>query len=272
VLAEGVQQGTYWVRPLCLISSLTRLRTFRPLAKYGAVKIFFAGQWNVLVTKPALVTEVLRHEDIYAKSGNNAKIPHSVIAAYTGENIISAHGEKWKKYHGIMKPALQAEQDPEPIWRNSRLLNEMFMNDQKIAGSKGVPVYIPLQRYALANLSEVLYGSSFETLQHMESPLHILQMQLKPILFNPIFLNFPFLDHLPLKARKLGRMLIVQFRDTLRTAVAKGHDHHCCNENDNRSIACRLIGSHREGILSDKEMDDNLSATFLAGHENPELA
>jgi cytochrome P450 len=107
-------------------------------------------------------------------------------------------------------------------------------------------------------------------MQHMDSPLHTIQMKLKPILFNPIFLNFPFLDHLPLKVRKLGRRLIVQFRDTLRTAVAKGHDH-CCNENDSRSIACRLIGSHREGILSDKEMDDNLSVTFLAGHENSQL-
>jgi cytochrome P450 len=59
-----------------------------PLARYGAVKIFFGGQWNILVTKPAYISEVLKHEDIYAKSGNHVKIPHSVIAEYTGENII----------------------------------------------------------------------------------------------------------------------------------------------------------------------------------------
>jgi len=242
-----------------------------PLAKYGAVKIFFAGQWNILVTKPAYIQEVLRHEDVYAKSGNNVKIPHSVIAAYTGENVISAHGENWKRYHNIIKPALQAEQDPSQIWENSRLLINLFVDEQKKAGDNGVPLYTPLHRYALANLSEVLYGSSFKTMQHLESPLHMIQTQIKPIIFNPMFLNFPFLDYLPLKVRKLGRTLNVQFRDTLRTAVTKGHDHHNCNENDNRSVACRLIGSHREGVLSDKELDDNLVSTFLAGHENPQL-
>ncbi|KAH7081507.1 putative cytochrome P450 [Paraphoma chrysanthemicola] len=242
-----------------------------PLEKYGAVKIFFGGRWNILVTKPAYISEVLRHEDIYAKSGNNIKIPHSVIAEYTGENIISAHGENWKRYHNVIKPALQADQDPEQLWKNSRLLTDMFLDDQKKAGSNGVPVYTPLHRYALANLSEALYGSSFETMQHMDSPLHMIQMKIKPIIFAPMFLNFPFLDHLPLKTRKLGRELNKQFRNTLRSAVAKGHEHHVCNENDNRSVACRLMGSQREGLLSQKEMDDNLVSTFLAGHENPQL-
>ena len=59
-----------------------------PLARHGAVNIFFGGQWNILVTKPAYISEVLKHEDIYAKSGNHVKIPRSVIAEYTGENII----------------------------------------------------------------------------------------------------------------------------------------------------------------------------------------
>jgi cytochrome P450 len=243
----------------------------RPLDKFGAAKIFFGGRWNILVTKPSYISEVLRHEDVYAKAGNQIKIPHSVIAEYTGENIISAHGGKWKLYHDIIKPALQADQDPEQMWKNSRLLNNMFLEEQKKAGSNGVPLYTPLHRYALANLSEVLYGSSFETMQHMDSALHMIQMKIKPIVFAPMFLNFPFLDYLPLKARKLGRTYIKQFRNTLRTAVSKGHKHHVCNENDKKSVACRLIGSHREGLLTDKDLDDNLVSTFLAGHENPQL-
>lgn len=242
-----------------------------PLTKFGAVKIFFGGQWNILVTKPAYISEVLRHEDIYAKSGNHVKIPHSVVAEYTGENIISAHGEKWKLYHDVIKPALQADQDPEQIWKNARLLNKMFLENQKEAGSNGVPLYTPLHRYALANLSEVLYGSSFGTMQHVDSPLHMIQMKIKPIVFAPMFLNFPFLDYLPLKIRKLGRTYIRHFRNTLRTTIVNGHAHHCCNENDKRSVACRLIGSHQEGLLTDKDLDDNLVSTFLAGHENPQL-
>ncbi|OAL52031.1 Dit2 protein [Pyrenochaeta sp. DS3sAY3a] len=242
-----------------------------PLAKYGAVKLFFGGQWNILVTKPAYIAEIFKHEDTYAKSGNHIKIPHSVLAEYTGENIISAHGEKWKLYHNVIKPALQADQDPEAIWKNSRLLRDMFLGASKKADGNGIPIYVPLHRYALANLSEVLYHSSFETMQHMDAPLHKVQMAIKPIIFQPIFMNFPFLDYLPFKVRKLGRALNKQFRTTLRTAITKGHTQHVCNENDNRNVACRLIGSHREGILTDKDLDDNLVSTFLAGHENPQL-
>ncbi|KAH7390677.1 putative cytochrome P450 [Pyrenochaeta sp. MPI-SDFR-AT-0127] len=243
-----------------------------PLAKYGAVKLFFGGQWNILVTKPSYVAEILKHEDIYAKSGNNIKIPHSVLAEYTGENIISAHGEKWKLYHGVIKPGLQADHDSEQIWKNSRILRDMFLGDSKKAGGNAIPIYTQLHRYALANLSEVLYESSFETMQRVDAPLHTIQMKIKPIIFKPIFMNFPFLDHLPLKVRKLGRMLNRQFRDTLRTSITNGHTHHVCNENDRSNVACRLLGSHREGILTDKDLDDNLVSTFLAGHENPQIA
>jgi cytochrome P450 len=243
-----------------------------PLAQYGAVKLFFGGQWNILVTKPAYIAEVLKQEDTYAKSGNQVKIPHSVLAEYTGENIISAHGEKWRLYQRVIKPALQADQDSDKIWKNSQILRDMFLSESKNSRGNGIPVYSLLHRYALANLSEVLYGSSFDTLQHASAPLHTLQTKIKPIIFHPIFLNFPFLDHLPLKVRKLGRMLSRQFRHTLRNAIVKGHTQHVCNENDSRNVACRLLGSHREGILSDKDLDDNLVSTFLAGHENPQLA
>jgi unspecific monooxygenase len=243
-----------------------------PLARYGAVKLFFGGQWNILVTKPAYIAEVFKYEDTYAKSGNQIKIPHSVLAEYTGENIISAHGDKWRLYQNVIKPALQADQSSEQIWNNSRILRDMFLADTDAAGGHGIPIYSPLHRYALANLSEVLYNSSFETLEHKDAPLHTLQMRIKPIIFQPIFMNFPFLDYLPLKIRKLGRQLNKQFRGTLRTAITKGHTQHTCNENDNKNVACRLLGSHREGILSDKDLDDNLVSTFLAGHENPQLA
>ncbi|KNG50525.1 Dit2 protein [Stemphylium lycopersici] len=243
-----------------------------PLAKYGAVKLFFGGQWNILVTKPAYIGEIFKHEEMYAKSGNQVKIPHSVLAEYTGENIISSHGEKWRLYQRVIKPALQADQDSEQMWKNSRILRDMLLSSSKHSGGSGVSVYSPLHRYALANLSEVLYSSSFGTLQHADAPLHMLQMKIKPIIFHPIFMNFPFLDHLPLKIREFGRTLSRQFRSTLRNMITKGHTQHVCNENDPRNVACRLLGSYREGLLSEKDLDDNLVSTFLAGHENPQLA
>lgn len=243
-----------------------------PLEKYGAVKLFNGGRWNILVRKPAYIAEVFKYEEhTYAKAGNQVKIPHALIAEYTGENIISAHGEKWKLYQGVLKPALQADQNPSKLWENSRLLRNMFLSNSKQANGAGIPIYVPCHRVALANLSDVLYESSFETMQRMDAPLHSVQMKIKPIIFNPIFMNFPFLDHLPLKVRQLGRALNREFRSTLRTSITKGHNH-VCDSQDHKNVACRLIGAYDEGRLSDKDLEDNMVSTFLAGHENPQLA
>jgi hypothetical protein len=156
-----------------------------PLEKYGAVKIFFGGRWNILIRKPSYVAEMFKFEDVYAKTGNQIKIPHSVVAQYTGENIISTHGQFWKELTAVIKPALQHDQDSSIIWRNARLLKDMLLQGSE-ASSSGVAMYGPLQRYALANLSESLYQSSFETMQRPDAPLHALQMKIKPTIFNPM--------------------------------------------------------------------------------------
>lgn len=158
-----------------------------PLENYGAVNLFFGGRWNILVRKPSFVAELFKYEDIYAKSGNQIKIPHSLVADYTGENIISAHGAKWKLFTSVIKPALQHEQDPTLIWHNARILKNMLLAGSTRSPS-GIPVYDPFQRYALANLSEVLFESSFETLQKSDAPLHVLQTQIKPKIFRA-FIN-----------------------------------------------------------------------------------
>lgn len=253
----------------CDQAELYRQYLKEPIEKYGAVKIFFGGRWNILARKPSYIAEVFKHEDIYAKCGNQKKIPHGVLAGYTGDNIISSHGENWKLYTSIIKPALQRDQDSAMFWRNSRQLKSMLLQDSKTASTE-ISVYGLLQRYTLANLSDVLYGTSFETLSLTDSPLHNLQLKIKPIIFHPIFLNFPFLDHFPLKSREIGRLLSNKFRITLRTTIAKGHNHVCSSGSE--KLACRLLGAHREGLLTEKQLNDNLVSTFLAGHENPQLA
>jgi cytochrome P450 len=131
------------------------------LQKHGAVKIFFGARWNILVQRPEFVAEVFKYEDIYAKSGNQKKIPYSVLAEYTGDNIISSHGENWRLYQSIIKPGLQRDCEVEPVLRNGQILIRLLFEEQ--ANSKNKSVVLPqlLQRYALANLSESLLDASF---------------------------------------------------------------------------------------------------------------
>ncbi|KAL4955753.1 cytochrome P450 [Aspergillus filifer] len=242
----------------------------KPLTKYGAVKLFFGGRWNILVRKPSYIAEVFKNEDVYAKSGNQKKIPHSVLAEYTGDNIISAHGENWKLYTSIFKPGLQQDYDPKRIWENSRSLVEMLMETQRNTGAVNVnPI---LQRYTLANLSEVVLGTTFETMQKPNAPLHAFQMRIKPRIFDPIFLNFPFLDHFNLPSRKEARKLVNVFTDRLVETVQKGHVSCQRHEKDHpKNLGCRLLAAHESGLLSDTQLRHNMISAFLAGHENPQL-
>lgn len=86
----GVPAVPFWVSLLPLIKDVDQEEVFlhyiAPLLREkGAVKVFFAGQWNVLVQRPSLVAEIFKREDIYHKSGNQKKIPHSVLAEFLGE-------------------------------------------------------------------------------------------------------------------------------------------------------------------------------------------
>jgi cytochrome P450 len=131
----------------------------KPLAEHGAVKIYFGGAWNVLITRPAYINQVFKHDNIFQKAGNNVKNPHSILALYTGENIISAINDQWKDFAVILKPGLQADVDTSIIVKNAEKLIDILLKEQDAQDT--VAMSKPLQDYALANLSEALLGTSF---------------------------------------------------------------------------------------------------------------
>lgn len=123
-----------------------------PLEKYGAVKTWFAGRWNVLATRPQFLVDMFRREDVYAKAGSQKKIPWSVIASLVGDNIINAHGANWKLYTSIMKPGLQQRiTDSGPLLEKSRLFVDILLKEQEVLGPmRGVLVNPIIQRWALS--------------------------------------------------------------------------------------------------------------------------
>ncbi|KAK7538463.1 cytochrome P450 [Phyllosticta citribraziliensis] len=261
----------YTLIPLCRdVDQATLYREYleEPLRKYGAVKIFFGARWNILVQRPKYVAEVFKYEDIYAKSGNQKKIPYSVLAEYTGTNIISAHGADWRLFRSVIQPGLQADFKPEPILKNAQLLLQLILEENSKKQSVVVP---PLfQRFTLATLSEGLLGTSFQTLQSQNAPLHRLQLGVKREIFKPLFLNFPFLDLFNVPSRQRARILVRDFTTELCNTVLQSHQHNC-HEKTNESLGCRMVDAYRTGILTEKQFRHNMISVFLAGHENPQL-
>ena len=135
-----------------------------PLEKYGAVRIWFAGRWNVLVTRSDYITDMFRNEDLYAKAGSQKKIPWSVIASLVGDNIINSHGETWKNYTAIMKPGLQKTQfDSKPILAQSRkFVNVLLKAQEDVGRNSGVLVNPIIQRFAISAMGESFLDIDFK--------------------------------------------------------------------------------------------------------------
>lgn len=157
----------FWVALIPFFKDVDQSVIFRqyieqPLKAHGAVKLFFGAQWNILVHKPSYLAEMFKDEDTYQKSGNQKKIPHSVLSEFLGDNIISSHGETWRSYQAAIKPGLQRNFEASKIASNAAGLCGLLQNAQLRAGKKGLLVQEFLQRYSAANCSEVVLQISLD--------------------------------------------------------------------------------------------------------------
>ena len=109
-----------------------------------------------------------------------------------------------------------------------------------------------------------------QTLQKQDASLHILQLVVKKEIFKPVFMNFPFLDLLPIRSRQRARKLVVRFASELCKTVLRNHEHQHNDPSTDR-LGCRMIQARQSRILTEKQFRDNMISIFLAGHENPQL-
>ncbi|ODV80072.1 cytochrome P450 [Suhomyces tanzawaensis NRRL Y-17324] len=233
------------------------------LEKHGAVKIYFASRWNILVTRPEYLLEVFKHEDIYAKSGNQKKIPNSVLALYTGDNIISAHGEVWKTYREILSPNIQFP-ELKYMQENTEKFIQILHNKVATEGSS-LSITSLLQNYALQNIGQSVLGVDFGTLENQLSHLHKNIIYVKLQIFRPFFLNFPTFDSLPIPSRQKAKKEVIKFKKYFANLLEDNRDRNSKNATNS------LLNALNTGRINKQQFMDNAIITMIAGHENPLL-
>lgn len=241
-----------------------------PLEKYGAAKIFFGSRWNIIVSRPDYLAQIFKDEDTFAKSGNQKKIPYSVIAKYTGDNIISAHGEVWKKYRSIMANGLQHFDDG-PFYRNARLMCQVLDTElANFGGEASIAMSSYIQRLSLDNISQTVLGFNFGALKQEYNPLHENLVDIKKQIFHPFFLTFPFFDLFPLPSRKKAFKDVEEFRKEL---VSHVQEHLVKNYQFEQTafVSSDLIRAFNNEVINYKQLTDNIVILLVAGHENPQL-
>ncbi|QMW44441.1 hypothetical protein G4B11_007861 [Aspergillus flavus] len=281
----------FWVTLLSLVRDIDQEDIYRrhiqkPLQTHGAIKIFFAGQWNLLIQRSSYLNEIFRNEDVYQKSGNQKKIPHSVLAEFLGrfpvspsvallltlgpkgDNVISSRGTTWRLYRDIITPGLQGHFDAGLIAANAEELCSSLLAFQNTVGNCGVPVQNLLQQFTIANVSQVLLQANHKPTKGDESSLHQLQLAVKREIFKPIFMNFPVLDRLGklIPCRVRARNVVEQFSAALQYGVRHGQ-----GTPNASNLGARLMAARDGGVLTGKQFRDNLNVLFVAGQENPQL-
>ncbi|KAG2735934.1 hypothetical protein G9P44_000024 [Scheffersomyces stipitis] len=232
------------------------------LEKYGAAKLYFASRWNIVIIEPELLLQLFKNENIYAKSGNQEKIPYSVLAQYTGENIISAHGEKWRLYRRVVASSVQFP-NMEPIVENSKRFLDVL--HQELINNSPIEIIDLLQRYTLANIGDSVLGVKFNTMEEKDTEIHKRIKHVKRQIFQPLYMNFPFLDKLPIASRMEARKEVAQFRSYFSNILKT------CQNFGRETGASRLRQALDNNTLTEKEFTDNGIILMVAGHENPLL-
>ncbi|KAE8407481.1 cytochrome P450 [Aspergillus pseudonomiae] len=274
---QNIPAVPFWVTLLSLFRDIDQEEIYRrhiqkPLQTHGAIKIFFAGQWNLLVQRSGYLNEIFRNEDLYQKSGNQKKIPHSVLAEFLvvpkGDNVISSRGTTWRLYRDIITPGLQGHFDTGLVAANAEELCSSLLMRQNTVGNRGVLVQDLLQQLTIANVSQVLLQANHKPTKGNEPSLHQLQLAVKREIFKPIFMNFPVLDRfgrlIPCRVR--ARNMVEQFSAALERSVRHGQ-----GSPQPANLGARLIAARDSGVLTEKQFRDNLKVLFVAGQENPQL-
>jgi cytochrome P450 len=230
------------------------------LESNGAVKIYFASRWNILVSRPKYLVEIFRKESIYAKSGNHIKIPYAVLSQYTGSNIISAHGNEWKLFRNIVANSIQFP-DTKPVDANLKTLVDMI--DKRVESCDSVNIGELFQRYCLQNVGQSILGLDLDAFTP-DSKIHKKVINIKQKIFKPLYMNFPILDILPIPSRIKARLEVENFRNYYTSKLFTSYD-------NTTAAGKRLVDSYEDGTITEKQFQDNAIILMVAGHENPLL-
>lgn len=104
------------------------------------------------------------------------------------------------------------------------------------------------------------------------------QLAVKREIFKPLYLNFPFLDCLPIPSRIAARAAVHKFAANLVAKITEVHgtkDGSSSKENikisSNITVGSALTIAKEKGELTEQQFRDNAVIVFVAGHENPQL-
>lgn len=130
-----------------------------PMEKHGAVILWFADRWNVIMAQPDLVVDLLRNSAIYIKAGNQVRAPYGALGTFVGDNIVNSEGANHRLYKAVMQSGIQRRFDAAPFVEKSRILADRLIASQRqVDSQQGISVMPWLQRFTVDMMSVSFLG------------------------------------------------------------------------------------------------------------------
>ncbi|KAI8799811.1 cytochrome P450 [Cladochytrium replicatum] len=283
----------FWVSTLGFVyrgklgqDELYRKHILPRMTKKGAVAMWFGGRWNVIVGHPSTARTVFSDAETFKKSGNNEKIPFSVLAYFLGENVISASGNSWKRFRKVLSPALKRAWSTTHFAGTTTEFSETL--SKLVDNGKPVVMNELIQRFAMDCIGKAAFSVELEALRNPRNNISVTHSLIKRGIFKPLFLFFPILDRLPLQGRQEIRekidnlfSLLVQAIWTVDYRVPKVAQslgisppevtsNKC--DTDDVGVVGPMLDAISNGEWSLKDLRNNIMITFVAGHENTQQA
>ncbi|KAF9895318.1 cytochrome P450-dit2 [Aspergillus nanangensis] len=244
------------------------------IEKHGAVNFWNAGQWTVLVTKPQYLNQIFRNEDVIAKAGFYKKVPGLELAHLFGENIIDSHGDVWRSFISIMRPAILQRADiTSMVRRSSKLVSIIASQQQRLSPGSSINVTGLVGRWTMDIFGERFLDAELHSLENEDAALETALQTLFTALSGPLLALFPTLEWVFgfMPSRRLAMKLTQQYEDVLLKQVGNPpqKDRTLCAENTHQDkMIYRLQRAVQEGKMSEFHYKSNLKILAIAGWEN----
>ncbi|KAI5465077.1 cytochrome P450 CYP5099A1 [Mariannaea sp. PMI_226] len=248
-------------------------RVRKHIEKYGAVGLWFEGQWAVVVAKPEYICQVLRDKtSSLTRHGFYRRVPGSIGAELFGENIIDSDGELHEHFSQIIKPGIQRRHDFASLIRKSSQLATVFLQLQStMTNGDGVAVSQLIFQWSVSVYGEYFLDVEFDLLNFSKYNIQaILEAQNRSVI-GRLKTLFPILDKLPWtwSVTRRTRKRFNDWEAMLMEHAARGLERSPLPGHEDKIIH-RMNGGRLDGNLSDFHYKSNMKQLFIAGAENAE--
>ncbi|KAI8140114.1 cytochrome P450 [Fennellomyces sp. T-0311] len=244
------------------VSSFLKKRPYDEIAKeitaplgaktdHGLYVVFDVYGWTVHITRPEAAKKLLLKTELFPKINMNTDRRDTLFGRFAmGPNIIFLRGKEWKAQRGVMNPAFLRSM---PVHLFGDLSKKLFVQLDKMLDS-------PIEFHEIMNEWVSRYN---RIMKANTDPLYMLLPSLET--------RWLFLFPKRQEAHRqldlfLGKMqeIIAEKRKTLTSDTSMGSK----SRNEKDLLTLMLEASEEgNGVLTDEELQSNLCAFFLAGHD-----